>query len=499
MITAREILDKARASGHRLPYNEAAVLFAAAVRLAAAQDATLRGWLVLIDEAGGLHVGVFDEQAPEAEPAYLAPELMAAEAPEKSDTKVQVYAAGVLGYELLTGKIPPTPGQPPGPELTGALGKVVRQALAADRRARIEDLRQLQEEVERVQPRPPAEGERNILSALRNRFSRPPPEKEAVAKLIERLHQLEAHVAQIGKSQARLEAAQRESSEAIERFTDGQRRADEASRRRQPVVAPAIIAGLFTSVAVLAAAWALGIVASPLAPAPVPLGQGSSPPAAAAPPPPATAETRPASHAPPPPATIPEQKPEPNAEEKPKAAIAPPAPPPQAAAADAGERVATAGTEPAGTEAGLTDAAADAGAPQASAPPAKPAPKPPQKPAPAAQKPAAPPKARTEANVEAAMLRAVATSQVRRGEAALEQGNAEEALDAFKAALDNAPTLPAAFRGMGMAYAMQGNDAQALQSYDKYLRLAPKAPDADEIRQSIHELKARAKQGTAAH
>jgi regulator of sirC expression with transglutaminase-like and TPR domain len=47
---------------------------------------------------------------------------------------------------------------------------------------------------------------------------------------------------------------------------------------------------------------------------------------------------------------------------------------------------------------------------------------------------------------------------------------------------------------MGMAYAMQGNDTQALQSYEKYLRLAPKAPDANEIRQSIGELKARAKQ-----
>jgi regulator of sirC expression with transglutaminase-like and TPR domain len=43
-----------------------------------------------------------------------------------------------------------------------------------------------------------------------------------------------------------------------------------------------------------------------------------------------------------------------------------------------------------------------------------------------------------------------------------------------------------------MAYAMQGNDAQALQAYDKYLRLAPKAPDAAEIRQSIRELKERA-------
>src|SRR2546430_1719023 len=175
MISTHEILEKSRAAGQRLPYNEAAVLFAGAVRLAAASDSTLRGRLVRIDDAGGLHVEGFDEQAPEAEPAYLAPELLSANAPDKNDPKVQVYAAGVLGYELLTGRLAPPPGQAPGPELTGPLGDVVRRALAADRRERIEDLRQLHEAVEEIQPRPPTEGERNILSALRNRFSRPPP------------------------------------------------------------------------------------------------------------------------------------------------------------------------------------------------------------------------------------------------------------------------------------------------------------------------------------
>ena len=90
------------------------------------------------------------------------------------------------------------------------------------------------------------------------------------------------------------------------------------------------------------------------------------------------------------------------------------------------------------------------------------------------------------------MLHALALSQVRRGEAALEQGNADEALESFRAALENEPTIAVAFRGLGMAYAMQGHDAEALQAYDKYLRLTPKAPDAPEIRQSIAELRARA-------
>jgi Flp pilus assembly protein TadD len=137
----------------------------------------------------------------------------------------------------------------------------------------------------------------------------------------------------------------------------------------------------------------------------------------------------------------------------------------------------------AASDAGEPDAAVavvatpDAGpAPEAAAP----VPRPPEK------KP--PPK-----NARAAMQHAVALSQVRRGEAALEQGRPDDALASFRAALENEPTNGVAFRGMGMAYAMQGNDAQALQSYDKYLRLVPAAPDAAEIRQSIRELRARAK------
>jgi len=56
--------------------------------------------------------------------------------------------------------------------------------------------------------------------------------------------------------------------------------------------------------------------------------------------------------------------------------------------------------------------------------------------------------------------------------------------------------LAVAFRGMGMAYAMQGKDAQALQAYEKYLKFAPAASDKGDIRRSIAELKARARIGT---
>jgi tetratricopeptide (TPR) repeat protein len=488
MITVLEILERARTAGQRLPYNEAAVLFAAAVRLAAANDSTVRARLLQIDDTGGLRLEPFDEEASEADPAYLAPELLSPEAPDKNDPKVQVYAAGVLGYELLTGKHAPPSGH--STDLSGPLGEVLRLALAADRRTRIEDLKQLEEAVEGVQPRPPAEGERNILLSLRNRSSRPPPEKEAVAKLIDRLQQLETQVATLGRVQSRMEAAQRQSLETMERFEVGQLRAGDAGRRRQPVIAPAILAGTLSAVAVVAVAWGLGLFASPspVRPAPPPVtSEPPVPPEAKEEAKPAPAETKPA-----------ERKPAP-VEPKPAAADGTPSPneakPAQSEPATPGQANSAAGA-PAESNSAQTDAAApvevksaqtnaaeDAGAAaETGGSPAAPA--------------AAPaPKKRAAPSSQAAMLHALALSQVRRGEAALEQGNADDALASFRAALENEPTIAVAFRGLGMAYAMQGHDAEALQAYDKYLRLSPKAADAPEIRKSIRELRTRAKGG----
>src|SRR5258705_777723 len=331
MMNLHEILEKARTAGQRLPYNESAVLYAAAVRLAAAHNATLRGRLVQIDEAGGLHLQPFDEHAPESEPGYLAPELLSADAPPKTDPRVQVYAAGALGYELLTGKHLPQSGQAPGPELSGALGDVVRLAMAPDRRARYGDLKQLYDAVEVVQPRPPPEGERNIVSALRMRSSRPPPEKEAVARLIERLHQLEGQVAALTKAQARLQSAHQQSLGMIERFEEGQRRLSELQRPKSSV-APAIFAGVITSVAVFAAAWALGIITLP-SQLVQKISTVATPAAPAAEPEPAA---RPAEKPPVPDATVAEAKPAPLAAAEAAEAEAAPAADAAVVIADAG-------------------------------------------------------------------------------------------------------------------------------------------------------------------
>ena len=415
-----------------MPPGEAAVLFAAAVRLAAAQGATLRSRLVQIDDSGGLHLAQFDDQAPESEPGYLAPELHGADAPRKSEPRVQVYAAGALGFELLTGHR--APGNPA--ELSGPLGDIVRIALAPDRRERFGDLTQLHDAVEGVQPRPPAEGERNILGALRTRFTRVAPEKEALARLIEKVGALETQIGHLAKAQSKLDAAQRQALEQLDRFQDGQQRMS-AARPAPSAFGPAIIAALLAAAAVIGAGYALGMISLP--------GRARQEPAPVAP-------------------AVEEKKP-PAVEEK-KTAV------------EAGDAGAAAAVDAGAPDASVAAAeTTDAGAVAAAEP-----------------KPAKPKRAPEVS--QAQLLHAVAISQVRRGESALEKGRADEALESFRAALENEATLAVAFRGMGMAYAMQGNDAQALQAYQRYLQLAPSAADKGDIRRSIAELKTRAKIGT---
>ena len=440
MTNLHEIIEKARASRQRLPPNEAAVLFAAAVRLAAAQGATLRARLVQLDDSGVMQLAPFDDQAPEPEPGYLAPELLSADAPRKSEPRVQVYAAGALGFELLTGHVPP--GNPT--ELSGPLGDIIRMALAQDRRERFGDLTQLQDALEGVQPRPPAEGERNIFAALKTRWMRPPKEKEAVARIIEKLAQLEAQVAQLGKAQAKLDAAQRQAMEQLDRFEGGQQR---LQRPAPGVAGPALLSGLLAAAAVVAAGWALGLTSAPRSP---------FEPAPAAKVAPAEAPASVAQDASVPPAAAVEKSAPPVADQaaSPDAAVAAEAP-------DAGPSAVAAAPPP---DAG-TEATAQA-------------------------------RRRRPEVTQAQLMHAVAISQVRRGESALEKGNADEALASFHAALENEGALPVAYRGMGMAYAMQGNDAQALDAYQKYLQLAPAASDKRDIRRSMSELKARAKIGS---
>jgi len=93
-------------------------------------------------------------------------------------------------------------------------------------------------------------------------------------------------------------------------------------------------------------------------------------------------------------------------------------------------------------------------------------------------------------NAQEALSLEVARSQVTRGRQALEQGKPGEAIASFRAALANQPDLPEALRGLGMAHALQGKDAEANEEYERYLKIAPQGPEAAEVRRALSELKA---------
>jgi Flp pilus assembly protein TadD len=92
----------------------------------------------------------------------------------------------------------------------------------------------------------------------------------------------------------------------------------------------------------------------------------------------------------------------------------------------------------------------------------------------------------------------VAEAQVRRGDLELERGRYESAADEFQQALANDATLAVAWRGLGIAHLMRHDEESARRAYEKYLQLAPGAPDARDIRKAIAELNARAKIGAGA-
>ncbi len=522
MMTVHDILERARASGQRLSATEAGALFSAAVRLASAQGATLRSRLVQLDDQGSLHLLPFDDQLPELEMGYLAPELLAADAPRKSEPRVQVYAAGAFGYELLTGSDPRNGLEG---ELPAPLGDIVRIAVSPDRRERFGDLTQLYDAVESAQQRLPVEQERQLLVAMRARSGLGAGiEKEALAKLI-------AQLGEVQRQLSKLSAAQREVGERVERFEDGQRLGPASGKRGAPVLVP-LLAGLLGAAAAIAAAWALGF--APAAPGIFAAQSARSAGETAAPAPPAAEPSAPA--------TAGAAAAAVNAP-----AIGTAAPAPEAASAATGTAVP--GTGPAATGATAAPARSEAPAaaqkrsaepaagPSLAAPPdeavaapppvgapdpavaAPPAALPPaagsapataagERPGPStaaapAAAPVAPsavsaprPRPRRSSEVSPAMMaHAVAQSQVKRGEAALEQNRIDEAIASFHIALENEPGNAPALRGLGTAYSMQSNESMAIQSYEQYLRLAPAARDASEIRRVIDGLKARAKIG----
>jgi tetratricopeptide (TPR) repeat protein len=82
-----------------------------------------------------------------------------------------------------------------------------------------------------------------------------------------------------------------------------------------------------------------------------------------------------------------------------------------------------------------------------------------------------------------------ARAKLQLGDESLKQGRFFEALMAFREALDQDPPVPAAARRLGDAYVAHQDTDLAVAAYERYLELEPSAPDAEEVRAAVEQLR----------
>lgn len=105
-----------------------------------------------------------------------------------------------------------------------------------------------------------------------------------------------------------------------------------------------------------------------------------------------------------------------------------------------------------------------------------------------------PPKAQEEAFDP---LRAEKSVEV--GRYYMKKGNYDAAIDRFEDAARAKPHFALPYRFMADAYEKKGDNAGVVKSYEKYLELLPKAPDAARIRKRIAQLKHEMNRDTKRH
>jgi tetratricopeptide (TPR) repeat protein len=166
-------LTQAQKKGKELPTALSGALLLAAVRLSDAKAQAIRPYQLLVDDDGALDLLTGE---PPTGDGYAAPELRNG-AVLSDDPRVLVYAAGALGYELIT--LTPPRGQA-GQEVQGPLAPVIRKAMA-ERQHRYKSLADMARAIERIQGRPGREEERLILAAVAG--STPLPAAQKLAKI----------------------------------------------------------------------------------------------------------------------------------------------------------------------------------------------------------------------------------------------------------------------------------------------------------------------------
>jgi tetratricopeptide (TPR) repeat protein len=76
----------------------------------------------------------------------------------------------------------------------------------------------------------------------------------------------------------------------------------------------------------------------------------------------------------------------------------------------------------------------------------------------------------------------------------LNKGSYDAAIDRFVEASNYQPTLAAPWKLLGDAYEKKHEYAKAIESYNKYLQILPRAPDAAKIKKQISDLAEKAAQ-----
>ena len=170
-------LAQAQKKGAELPASLSSALLLAAIRLSEKKAQAIRPYQLLVDDDGALDLLTGE---PPAGDVYAAPELRnGAVLPD--DPRVLVYAAGALGYELITLRPPPAKADEGAP-LKGPLAPVIRKAMA-DRQQRYKTVADMARAIERIQHRPSREEERLILAAVAASTPLPPAQKLAKIEL----------------------------------------------------------------------------------------------------------------------------------------------------------------------------------------------------------------------------------------------------------------------------------------------------------------------------
>jgi tetratricopeptide (TPR) repeat protein len=467
-MSLHQVLEIVRARPGLLPEAVAFHLLRASVVCAAPAAASLRPAHVVLDGVEGLLLDVSPSPSASAEIdlGYVAPEALTGRA-LPDDPRVLVYAAGALGYQLLTLEVPPSSPDRSRPELQSPVGQVVRAALAPNPQERIPTLEEMARALQAVYPAPPPPIERHLFGAVVDSCFRWSEEGAAVqlAVIANRMESAgeklpaERMLRWMQEVDASLERQQRRQIDVVLALAGQQPARPQEPAADAPAAQTREQIELLHRVAALASAGQTGSGRRRRSPG-LAWRNWAGPAVLSA----AVAWL------------VANGNPLPRLSGSPAAPVSPEA---------HAEASAPAEHEPEGSERTIIASPIVLSSPGAREGTAEPVePPPPQ----ATRGPATPRASQQPPKLVTSRSPSSGEDLLAKGERALGEGRPADALAAFNAALESQPDLAPAVRGLGLAYLMQRRDAEAKAQLERYLQLAPDADDAPRMRKLASSL-----------